>query len=97
MPQLDFQFLRSAVRLCATCFFNMSRIVVANERRGSGAAVDFFMGETGSVLVLQDSYRLRPACTTTGGGCFVSGGCVALVQWASQAQTLTLCGPACAC
>jgi hypothetical protein len=67
MPVLDFSFQRSGVHLCDACVFNMSGVAVANERRGIGAAVDFFAGNgSGAVLVLQDAYRLRPACTTTG-------------------------------
>ncbi len=66
MPLVDFKFIRSAVHLCATCIFHMRDVSVANERRGNGAAVDFFVGDPGSVLVLEDSLRLRLACTTTG-------------------------------
>lgn len=66
MPLLDFQFVRSAVHLCATCVFHMRHISIANERRGNGAAIDFFVGVPGSVVKLEDALRLRLACTTTG-------------------------------
>jgi len=66
MPVLDFWFMRSVVHLCRTCVFTMHDIAIANERRGNGASVDFFVGVPGSVLMLRDSYRMRLACTTTG-------------------------------
>lgn len=66
MPVLDFRFLRSVVHLCRTCVFTVHGIAIANERRGNGASVDFFVGVPGSVLMLRDSYRMRLACTTTG-------------------------------
>jgi hypothetical protein len=66
MPLFDFKFVRSAIHLCETCVFHMRNISVANERRGNGAAVDFFVGVPSSQLILQDSTRLRLACTTTG-------------------------------
>lgn len=66
MPLLDFEFMRSVVHMCATCVFHIWRIAIANERRGNGAAIDFFVGVPGSVLKLEDAYRLRLACTSTG-------------------------------
>jgi hypothetical protein len=66
MPLLDFQFMRSVVHLCPTCTLLIRHIAVANERRGNGAMVDFFVGVPGSVLILKDSYRLRLACTSSG-------------------------------
>lgn len=65
MPRLDFQFMRSVVHLCPTCHFHMHHIAIANERRGNGASIDFFVGDPGSRLTLQDAYRLRLACTAT--------------------------------
>lgn len=53
------------VHLCATCQAHLRYIVIANERRGNGAGVDFFVGDPGSSLKLEDSYRLRLACTST--------------------------------
>jgi hypothetical protein len=66
MPLLDFQFMRSVVHLCPTCTLLMRNIAVANERRGNGAMVDFFVGVPGSMLILKDTYRLRLACTSSG-------------------------------
>jgi hypothetical protein len=43
----------------------MHHIAIANERRGNGASIDFFVGDPGSRLTLQDAYRLRLACTAT--------------------------------
>jgi hypothetical protein len=54
------------VHLCPTCVAHLRNIVIANERRGNGAGVDFFVGDPGSSLKLEDSYRLRLACTTSG-------------------------------
>lgn len=70
MPTLDFHFMRSVVHLCPTCHFHLHHIAIANERRGNGASIDFFVGEPGSVLTLQDSYRLRLACTSTSTSCW---------------------------
>lgn len=66
MPMLDFRFMRSVVQVCPSCVLRLQGVAIANERRGNGASVDFFVGTPGSVVVLQDSYRLRLACTTTG-------------------------------
>lgn len=87
MPVLDFQFARSVVHLCPTCIFRLQNLTIANERRGNGAAVDFFVGVRGSVLLLENSYRFRLACTTTG----VSARCLCLCVYEHQGYVYARC------
>ncbi|KAF8061383.1 roco8 [Scenedesmus sp. PABB004] len=61
---LDLAFVRSAVELCGTCHWVFDNITVANERRGTGGTVDFFLGQPGSTVLMNNVFRLRPACTT---------------------------------
>lgn len=39
------------------------QVTVENERRGTGGLVDFFVGDPGSRVLMNNVYRLRPACT----------------------------------
>jgi hypothetical protein len=61
---LDLLFVRSAAVLCSSCTFTFKNVAVANDRRGPGGAVDFFLGEPGARIVFDNAVRFRPACTT---------------------------------
>lgn len=60
---LDLDFVGSALELCGSCMLAFERISVANERHGTGDAVDLVVGKPGSVVLLRDAQRLRLACT----------------------------------
>jgi hypothetical protein len=63
---LDLAFRRAIVLLCETCAITLRHLTLRNARRGSGAAVDFFVGDDhqGAAAVLLESvHRLRLACT----------------------------------
>eukprot|EP00775_Hariotina_reticulata_P003757 gene3757-4016_t len=70
---LDLDYQQDIVSLCSTCILTFANITIAQERHGMGAAVDFFRGTlqaaaaaAGSLVVMQNVYRLRGACTTPG-------------------------------
>ncbi|KAF8065921.1 MRE11 [Scenedesmus sp. PABB004] len=65
MPLLDLGFRRSLVHLCGDCRFTFENLSIAKERRGNGAGIDLLQGEPGSLVVLRNSYRVRPVCTST--------------------------------
>jgi hypothetical protein len=60
---LDLLFVRSAVELCSICTFTFKDVAVANDRRGPGGAVEFFLGQPGARVVFDNAVRFRPACT----------------------------------
>ncbi|WIA37838.1 hypothetical protein OEZ86_014694 [Tetradesmus obliquus] len=61
---LDLNFAHSVVEICSSCRFSLlANLTMANARRGTSPLVDFFVGQPGSVLVLNGIYRHRLACT----------------------------------
>jgi hypothetical protein len=63
---LDLAFRRAAVLVCPECDVTLRNLILRNARRGSGAALDFFVGDdnTGAAnVMLQDVLRHRLACT----------------------------------
>ena len=44
MPVLDLRFQRAVVELCSSCVLSITNMSIAQERRGNGAQVDFFVG-----------------------------------------------------
>lgn len=52
---------------CIICrlFLRLLQVTIQNERRGTGGLIDFFLGEPGSRILLDNVYRLRPACTAS--------------------------------
>eukprot|EP00878_Enallax_costatus_P033853 GHUV01037429.1.p1 GENE.GHUV01037429.1~~GHUV01037429.1.p1 ORF type:complete len:411 (+),score=59.10 GHUV01037429.1:309-1541(+) len=62
-PQVDFNFQYGVVEICSNCKVLLQQLAAANERRGTGHAFDFFAGQPGAVLILNDTYRVRLACT----------------------------------
>lgn len=63
---LDLGFASSVVRLCGSCVLTLQRLVVTNDRRGSGMAYDFASGAPGSRLLSINVTHLRLACTPAG-------------------------------
>ena len=63
---LDLAFKRASVMLCPHCYVTLRNLRLRNARRGSGAALDFFVGDdenVDSAVLLQNVYRHRLACT----------------------------------
>lgn len=63
---LDLAFRRAVVLLCETCSITLKNLTLKNARRGSGAALDFFVGDErqgATAVLLENVYRLRLACT----------------------------------
>jgi hypothetical protein len=49
-------------QLCSTCVLTLTNITIADDRRGTGGAVDFVSGQNGSLVIIKDAARARIAC-----------------------------------
>lgn len=64
--KLDLAYRHAGVVLCHTCRVTIQDLTLTNARRGTGSALDFFVGDDDvgtAALVLQDVRRHRLVCT----------------------------------
>jgi hypothetical protein len=63
---IDFGYARSRLNLCGNCTLAMSSLVITNDRKGNGVAIDFIANDAApqqwARVLLRNALRLRAAC-----------------------------------
>ena len=54
--------MQAVVQLCSSCTLTLTAFAITRDRRGTGSMLDFIRGSPGSVMHMQDLYRIREAC-----------------------------------